>query len=87
VNRSAVTAALVPAAVVTATVTVPAACAGVTATICVLDTTVKLRAAVPPNVTFDAPPNAVPEIVTDVPPAVFPVVGESPVIAGFGAVT
>jgi len=45
----------VPAGAVTTTSTVPAACAGVTAVICVAESTVYEAAATPPNVTAVAP--------------------------------
>ena len=67
-----------PAPVVTATSTVPAACAGVVAVICVTLFTVKL-AAVPPNVTpVVTPVKPVPVMVTLVPPLVGPVFGLTP---------
>jgi hypothetical protein len=65
----------VPLDVVTATVTAPAAFAGTYAVIWVLLTTVKLVAAVPPNVTLVAPVKPEPVMVVLVPPAVLPVDG------------
>src|SRR5678816_2751913 len=67
--------ALVPEGVVTVTSTVPAACAGDTAVICVALSTVKLAAFVAPNFTDVAPVKPLPVIVTDVPPPVGPLVG------------
>jgi hypothetical protein len=60
----------------------PAACAGETAVISVEDTTVKLVAATAPKATLVAPVNPVPVMVTVVPPAVVPEVGEMEVTAG-----
>ncbi len=60
---------------VTVTSTVPAARAGEVAVIWVLETTVKLVAAVVPKWTAVAPVKLVPVMVTMVPPAVGPVVG------------
>ena len=48
----------------------------------VAEFTVKLAADVPPKVTDVAPVKLVPVIVTEVPPAVGPAVGESPVSVG-----
>ena len=64
-----------PATVVTATSTGPAACAGLNAVICVSDTNVNELAPVAPNLTDVAPVNPQPPIVTDVPPATGPVDG------------
>ena len=64
-----------PLGVVTVTPTAPAAWAGVTAVIVVSLTTVKLAAAVVPNVTAVAPVRWLPVMVTDVPPAEGPDVG------------
>ena len=72
-----------PSVLVTTTLTVPAACAGVVAVIEVLLTTVMLVAAVPPNVTVAPNRNPVPVIVIAVPPAVVPEVGE--IVATVGA--
>jgi hypothetical protein len=60
---------------VTATVTEPAACAGVVAVIVVLFVTTTFVAAVPPNVTVAPAAKFVPVIVTAVPPAVVPLFG------------
>ena len=68
-------AALVPPGVVTSTLAVPAVPAGVTAVMVVELTTTTLVAAVPPMVTAVAPVRLVPVMVTDVPPAVGPLVG------------
>jgi hypothetical protein len=75
VYLSALLAALVPPAVVTATSTVPALSAGEVAVICVALLIVKLVAAVDPNATAVAPLRLVPVIVTVVPPVVDPPVG------------
>lgn len=72
----------VPPAVVTETFTAPAAPAGVTAFIVVPLLTVKLVAAVFPNLTAVAPVRFVPVIVTEVPPPVEPVIGETEPIVG-----
>ena len=53
----------VPTAFVTVISTVPAACAGDTAVICVPELIVKLAAAVPPKLTAVAPPKPVPVMV------------------------
>src|SRR5437879_4115634 len=74
--------ALVPASVVTATSTVPAAWAGLTAVTCVSDTTVKLVAVVAPNLTAVAAVNPHPPIVTPVPPDTEPAAGLTEVTAG-----
>ena len=67
---------------VTVTVTAPAAPAGVVAVIEVLLTTVTFVAAAEPNVTVAPEEKLVPVIVTDVPPAVDPVLGLTPVTVG-----
>lgn len=64
---------------VTSTVPVPA---GLVAEIEVAELTVKPVAAVEPNRTAVAPVKLVPVIVTGVPPAWAPCVGESPVTVG-----
>ena len=71
-----------PAAVVTATSTVPAVCAGVTAVMVVALTTVTAVAAVPPMVTAVAPVKLVPVMVTGVPPSVVPLEGAIDVTVG-----
>jgi len=71
---------------VTVTSTVPAASAGETAVIDVALFTVKLAAAVPPNVTAVAPVRFVPVIVTVVPPVVGPLFGLMAVTAGLAPV-
>ncbi len=81
-NWSAAATGLVPPGVVTRTSTVAAECAGVDAVIVVLFTAVKLAAAEPPKLTDDAPLNAEPVMVTDVPPAVPPVAGVIPETEG-----
>ncbi len=73
--------ALVPLGVVTVTCTVPGACAGLTALTWESETNVKL-AAVDPNETPSTPVNPQPLIVTLVPPAAGPVLGETPVTDG-----
>ena len=67
---------------VTTTLTPPAACAGVTAVIVVLPSTVTFEAAVPPKATVAPVANPVPEIVTEVPPVVGPDAGDKPVMIG-----
>ena len=73
-----------PAGVVTAIVTGPAACAGVTAVILVALAILKEVAGVPPTLTAVAPVKFVPVRVMDVPPAVPPTFGETAVIVGGG---
>ncbi len=75
-------AAFVPPVVVTSTLAVPAACAGVVAVIELALTTVMPVAAVPPIVTPVVPLNPAPVIVTPVPPSVEPEFGEIDVTAG-----
>jgi hypothetical protein len=82
VNRSAVTAALVPPGVFTLMSRVPADCAGATATISVLDFSANI-ADTEPNRTVVAPVNPVPVMVTEVPPALGPDDGE--IFVTFGA--
>jgi len=67
---------------VTRTLAVPTVPAGVTAVIEVEDTTVTEVAAAPPMVTPVAPVKLVPVIVTLVPPAVGPELGEIAVTVG-----
>ena len=62
---------------VTMTVTTPEMCAGVVAVIDVLLTTTTFVAAVPPNVTVAPAAKFVPVIVTPVPPAVGPTLGDT----------
>ena len=81
-NWSAALVALVPPGVVTVTSTVPAVPAGAVAVIWVALLTVKLVAAVAPKLTALAPVKLVPVIVTEVPPAVGPAVGLTPVTVG-----
>ncbi len=71
-----------PTGVVTATLTSPAACAGVVAVMVVALTTVMPVAAVPPKVTAVAPVKLVPVMVTAVPPAVGPLLGLTLVTVG-----
>ena len=79
-KRSAELATLVPAVVVTDTSTVPLP-GGEVATIVVGPLAV-IVPAVPPNLTAVAPAKLLPVIVTLVPPALGPLVGEIPVTAG-----
>jgi hypothetical protein len=81
VNWSAAEVAEVPPPVVTVTSTVPVP-AGAVAVIEVAELTVKPVAGVAPNVTAVAPAKLVPVMVTVVPPAVGPEVGEIEVIVG-----
>jgi hypothetical protein len=71
-----------PSELVTATVTAPAAPAGVVAVIDVLLATVTPVAATPPNVTVSPAAKFVPVIVTDVPPDVVPLEGLTLVTVG-----
>jgi len=70
---------------VTAMLTVPAACAGVVAVMVVLLTKFTLVAATPPMLTVAPDAKALPVIVTDVPPAVEPEFGVMFVTLGPGA--
>jgi hypothetical protein len=72
---------------VTVTVTAPALPAGVVAVICVPLTTTTFVAAVPPNVTVAPAAKFVPVIVTGVPPAVGPALGDTLDTLGTGPVT
>jgi len=72
---SAVLVADVPPALLTVTSTVPPASAGATAVIEVAELTVRLEAAVDPNLTVSPAANPVPVMVTDVPPAEGPLFG------------
>ena len=72
-----------PPGAVTVMSTVPAVWAGLVAVIWVSDTTLKAVAATVPNTTAEAPLNAVPVMVTDVPPPVAPAVGDTPVTVGW----
>lgn len=71
-----------PPVFVTATVTAPAAWDGVFAVMLVELTTTTLVAAVPPKVTVAPVAKFVPVIVTAVPPAVVPLVGDTLVTVG-----
>jgi hypothetical protein len=82
VNWSVATGALVPLEVVTVTSCAPAASAGEVAVILVEDDTLKFDAGTVPKRTLVAPVKFVPLMVTDVPPAVGPDVGEREVTAG-----
>ena len=68
-------AALVPPGVVTSTLAVPAAPAGVVQVMLVALTNIKLVAAMPSKVTLVAPVKLVPVSVTGVPPTALPVDG------------
>jgi hypothetical protein len=81
VKRSAAETGDVPFAVVTVTSTVPVPADDV-AVIEVAELTVKAVALVAPNFTAVAPVKVVPVMVTDVPPATGPVVGEIDVTVG-----
>ena len=81
---NSVFAAFVPLGVVTRTLAVPAAPAGVVAVMLVALTTETPVAATPPMVTAVAPVKFVPEIVTLVPPKVVPVPGAIAVTVGAG---
>src|SRR5262245_44012399 len=72
---------------VTTTFTAPFECAGVTAVIVVLPTTLTFVAEAPPKLTDAPEAKPVPEIVTEVPPAAGPDAGETPPTIGavFGA--
>ena len=71
-----------PAGVVTTTLAVPAARAGVVQVMVVALTTTLFVAAVPPKVTFVAPVKPVPVSVTAEPPAVLPLFGLTLVSVG-----
>jgi hypothetical protein len=81
VNRSLELTALVPPEVVTVTSTVPVLPAGAVAVIEVALVTVKV-AAVAPKLTAVAPVKFIPVTVTEVPPAVGPEDGLTPLTAG-----
>ncbi len=82
---SAATAALVPAGLVTVTLTVPSACAGAVATTAESLSTMTLEAATVPNDTAVTPVRLEPVMVTDVPPPFGPELGEIPVTTGVSA--
>ena len=69
---------------VTTTLTAPAVCAGVVAVIDVLPTTLTAVAAVPPRLTVAPARKPVPAMVTEVPPAVVPVLGVIDATVGAG---
>ena len=73
---------LAPPAVVTSTLAVPAAPAGVVQVTEVADVTLKEAQAEPPTVMPVAPVRLVPVMVIDVPPAVGPLVGVMAVTVG-----
>ena len=85
VNTSEEEVAEVPASLVTVISVFPAEWAGDTAVICVEESTVKLAAETPlkatpvPATTFEKP---VPVMMTEVPPATGPTLGETPVTEG-----
>ena len=81
-NRSALTWGLIPVGFSTLMLWVLAAWAGETAVMSVEETTVKLVAATAPKSTEVAPLKPVPVMVTVVPPAGGPEVGETAVMAG-----
>ena len=82
-NWSAELVALVPPGVVTVTSTVPAAPAGLVAVTWPALSTLN-EAALPPKLTSVAPVKSVPAMVTEVPPAVDPLLGETPLTTGAG---
>jgi hypothetical protein len=82
VKLSAALVPLVPPNVVTVTSTGPAEPAGLVAVTCVALSTMKDVAAVEPKSTALAPAKLVPVMVTDVPPAVGPLAGETDVTVG-----
>ena len=86
-NSSAEPVALVPSGVVTLTETVPLTSLGETAVMEVSLFTVKLLAAVAPKATAVAPVKPVPVMITLVPPAFRPEVGEMAGTAGAIAMT
>ena len=73
---------LCPLGLVAVTVTAPALPAGVVAVMLVLLATITFVAAVPPNVTVAPATKFVPLIVTAVPPAVEPLLGETLLTVG-----
>ena len=82
VNALAPLMALEPLLVITTTLVVPVGPTGDVAVMLVSLSTLKFVAGAPLNVTLVAPVNPVPVIVTVVPPARGPAVGERPVTAG-----
>src|SRR3989442_11244625 len=76
---------LCASALVTVTLTAPAACAGVVAVIVVLLTTLTPVAALPPTLTVTPATKFAPVIVTAVPPAVGPEDGATLLTVGAGA--
>ena len=82
VNWSAAEMSLVPPGAVTLMSTVPADPAGEVAVILAPEFTVKPVAGIEPNITIVAPVNRLPVIITLVPPARGPLVGEMPVMVG-----
>jgi hypothetical protein len=85
VNWSAATIALVPPGAVTRTSCIPGATCPEEVTVISVSETVRILAGYVPKSTSDVPANPVPLIVTGVPPATGPVVGERPVTTGGGA--
>ena len=86
-NRDASSAVLDPTGVVTTTSTGPSPDGGVTTTISSSLFTVKLGAAASPKLTWVAPVNPLPVIVTDSPPTVDPSDGSTPVTTGAAGAT
>ena len=76
---------LVPEGAVTLTSTAPGMLGGATAVIWVAESTLKLVASVAPKETAVAPVRSSPVIVTAVPPAAGPFLGESFLMLGVGA--
>ena len=83
-NWSAEPVALAPPAVVTVTSTVPADSAGDVAVIEVVELYVTAVAVMVPNITVAEEVKPVPMMVTEVPPAVLPLVGVMDVTVGLG---
>jgi hypothetical protein len=75
---------LCPSVLITTTLTVPVACAGVTAVSDVPFVTLTLVAAVPPMETLAPARNPVPDMVTEVPPLALPEFGVTEVTVGAG---
>jgi hypothetical protein len=82
VYRSLAVAGVVPLAVITETLTCPAACGGEVAVIEVDEDTVYASAGVVPNLTPDTVEKPTPEMVTLVPPAIGPPVRDRDVMVG-----
>jgi hypothetical protein len=80
--RSPVEVTLLQPYVLTVTFVVPALCAGAVARNSVAETRLTLFAGMPPKLTVAPDPKFAPLIITDVPPAVDPAFGLTPVIVG-----